>query len=138
MSGNPLLTQTAEYALRAMACLTRQPRRRLTVTQLAERTHVPRTYLSKVMRRLVVAGLVSGKKGHHGGFKLALPPHYVRLADILMAVDALPSDSCVYGEPECDAANPCPLHDNWLELKEAYVHWMHAHTLQELEQGKAP
>ncbi len=54
-----LLNQTAEYALRAMATLAvLWPDDRVTARALALRANVPASYASKVLRKLVVSGLV--------------------------------------------------------------------------------
>ena len=44
-----MISQTAQYALRAIVCLAARPHISLTTAQLAEITMVPSKYLSKVM-----------------------------------------------------------------------------------------
>ena len=59
------LNQTVEYGLRAMAQLAVAPNRnRISAEELACLTGIPRHYVSKIMRRLVEAGLVTSLKGH--------------------------------------------------------------------------
>ncbi|HMR79653.1 MAG TPA: Rrf2 family transcriptional regulator, partial [Polyangiaceae bacterium] len=59
------LSQTAEYALRALSQLAAQrPARALTAQELARLTLVPASYLSKILRKLVAAGLLDSQKGH--------------------------------------------------------------------------
>src|SRR5689334_13347948 len=80
----PLISQTAEYALRALALIAALPEgRSLTAIELSEHASVPVHYLSKVLRRLVAAGLLSSQKGHGGGFCLARPAEQVRFLDVL-------------------------------------------------------
>ncbi|MBW2295571.1 MAG: Rrf2 family transcriptional regulator, partial [Deltaproteobacteria bacterium] len=67
-----VLSQTAEYALRAMAWLATAPTREpVRAKDLSVATGIPSHYLSKVMRRLVLAGLLISQKGQGGGFLLA-------------------------------------------------------------------
>ena len=68
-----IVNQTAEYALRAMASLARADGA-LTAEELSAQASVPVHYLAKVMRQLVVAGLVSARRGRGGGFRLARSP----------------------------------------------------------------
>lgn len=128
------VSQTAEYALRAMSCLAAQPSgTALTALALSDAACVPAHYLSKILRKLVEAGLLSSQKGHGGGFVLARAPTRVRLADILAAVDELPTGGrCAFGWGNCDARHPCPLHDAWSRLNIAFCEWAEGTTLAEV------
>lgn len=130
-SGAPLLPQTAEYALRAMVCLSRaEPDELVPRETLVEQAHLPAAYASKVLRKLVLSGLVEGRKGWHGGFRLARPAAEVRFLDVLLAVDCDPSpDHCAFGYGPCNAKNPCPLHDSWLDLRGRFRDWATQTTL---------
>lgn len=127
-----LLPQTAEYALRAMAHLVSQPRDTgVRASDLSEATGIPLAYLSKILRRLVVAGLLGSKKGHGGGFVLVRAPERVSFLEVLDAVDfdADPSD-CAFGWSRCDPNHPCPLHPTWSRLKDTFRTWAAETTLQ--------
>ena len=130
----PLLTTTAEYALRAMAELATGRRAEVvTASDLSARTGVPEAYLSKVLRRLVSHGLLHGTKGHGGGFMLARPASRIRFIDVLEAVDSMPSaNRCVFGRPRCSDSNPCLLHPAWSKMKDAFVQWARTTTLAEV------
>ena len=65
-----MISQTAEYALRAIVHLAQTHPVPQTAASIAERTHVPVPYLSKVMQSLARVGLVSSQRGLHGGFAL--------------------------------------------------------------------
>ncbi|MAG34013.1 MAG: hypothetical protein CL908_24300 [Deltaproteobacteria bacterium] len=94
------------------------------VKDLSIATGIPSHYLSKVMRRLVLAGLLVSQKGQGGGFLLSKAPEEIPFIDILTAVDAYPSDGhCAFGWGECDAAHPCPLHGSWSRLNEQLQSW---------------
>ena len=126
-----LMTQTAEYALRAMACLANVgPDRPLRSKELAEAAHIPSHYVSKVMRRLVVASLVSSKRGHGGGFSLARRPDQITFLEVLEATDHfVETRRCAFGMGDCDSADPCPLHPAWVELNTCMGEWARKTTL---------
>ena len=132
------LSRSAEYALRTSACLSRLAGEgRVRAKDLAPLASVPLPYLSKILRRLTAAGVLTSQKGHHGGFALARDPGEIRFVDILRAVDFEPTaDHCLFGWENCDEANPCPLHPEWADLKEKIEEWARTRTLADIQQGE--
>ena len=82
-----MFSQTVEYALRAMLYLASLDRAAVNSETIAGATGVPAGYLSKVMRDLVVAGLVASFRGPHGGFTLAREAADITVFDVVNAVD---------------------------------------------------
>jgi len=126
-----VLSQTAEYALRAMASLATVPDGRpARASDLSRATGIPSHYLSKILRRLVIADLLVSQKGQGGGFSLARPPEDIRFIDILVAVDGLPQqDRCAFGWGDCNDTHPCPLHESWSKLSDHLHAWARENTL---------
>ena len=134
-----ILSQTAEYALRAMASLASAPAGEpVRAKDLSTATGIPTHYLSKVMRRLVIAGLLISQKGQGGGVLLAKAPGEIAFIDILTAVDAFPvSGRCAFGWGECDENVPCPLHGSWSQLNEHLQTWAESTTLADIAKDGA-
>jgi len=84
-----MISQTAEYALRAMVFLAEQPEASHPVPVIAEQTKVPAGYLSKVLQSLVKGGLVSSQRGLGGGFRLSRPVAEVTLLDVVNCVSPI-------------------------------------------------
>lgn len=106
-----MISQTAEYALRAVACLAAYPKSSLTAPQIASVTKVPASYLSKVLQALGKSKLVKSQRGLHGGFLLAQPADKISLLDVIDAVDPIrPITQCPL-DLETHGKNLCPLHD---------------------------
>ena len=104
-----MISQTAEYALRAIVYLASKPDAPQTTPQIAAITKVPADYLSKVLQGLAAAGLVRARRGRDGGFSLALPPDQLTVFDIIDAVDPIRRiKSCPLGIK--GHINLCPLH----------------------------
>ncbi|MCK6528419.1 Rrf2 family transcriptional regulator [Myxococcota bacterium] len=113
---SPGLPLTSRYALAAVIALARLPPGTKESTQsLAERTSVPPSFLSKVLGQLARAGIVSGLKGHGGGYELARDPEHIFLGEVLDALGDAPATArpCVMGDRICDERCPCALHDRW-------------------------
>jgi Rrf2 family protein len=105
-----MLSQTIEYALRAMTYLASTERGAAFNSEtIAERTKVPKGYLSKILRDLVVAELIVSQRGPNGGFSLARPPDKITMLDVVNAVDPIPRiKKCPLGNPS--HLQLCPLH----------------------------
>lgn len=105
-----MISQTAEYALRAIVYLAGPVEGARTVTQIAAATCVPAGYLAKVMQNLSRAQLVKSQRGLNGGFTLARDPRELSVLEIVNAVDPLRRF------PECPlgiashGTRLCPLH----------------------------
>lgn len=132
-----ILNQTAEYALRGMAVLaTRGTGQRVTSQEISELAHIPPHYVSKVMRRLVRAKLVTAQRGHGGGFALAVAPDQVTLLQILEAAEfEVEQSRCAFGFGRCDTLHPCPLHPAFSELNASFIDWACRTTLATAQGG---
>lgn len=105
-----MISQTAEYALRAIVFLGNQPGSPCTTSKLAAEIDAPPSYLAKVMKGLTRAGIVLSRRGLHGGFTLARDPAEVTILDVVDSVDAFHRiDKCPLGRPG-HTSGLCPLH----------------------------
>jgi len=112
-----MLSKTAEYALRAVMLLSRDPGRAESADRLAEVTKVPRRYLHKVLQDLVRGGIVRSQSGPGGGYSLALAAEEVTILDVVNAVAPLERiRHCPLGLKSHTSL--CPLHK---ELDGAYA-----------------
>lgn len=105
-----MLSQTTEYALRAvvhLASLSPQPQ---TTNQISEATMVPRAYLAKVVQALVRAGILHSQRGVKGGVLLARSLDELTMLDVVNAVDPIQRiHTCPLGLP-AHGVRLCPLH----------------------------
>lgn len=105
-----MISQTTEYALRAVVWLAANPEKPLTAQQIAEATRVPAGYLAKVLQGLSRAGLLHSQRGLGGGFSLARPPEALSMWEVVQAVDPIRRiDTCPLGF-EAHGDSLCPLH----------------------------
>jgi Rrf2 family protein len=106
-----MISQSAEYSLRAVLCLASHPRgTALTTQQIAERSNIPAGYLAKLLQVLGRAGIVVSQRGLNGGFSLAIAPEKLTLLDIGRSVESSRRiTKCPAGNPDHDV-QLCPLH----------------------------
>ena len=131
-----LISQTAEYAIRVMSCLAVRPDGEVARSAaLSAETNIPAHYLSKVLRKLVAAKILSAAKGHGGGFALAKASNKIRIIDIIEAVEPpLPAKHCIFGWRICNSKEPCILHHRWSTVNEAFQTWVRTTTISEIRQ----
>ena len=107
-----MISQTAEYALRAAVHLADQAGETghpLTAPVIAAATQVPVGYLSKVLQNLSRAGIITSQRGPGGGFRLAREATDITIYEVVQAVDTLPRiHKCPLGLEEHERL--CPLH----------------------------
>jgi Rrf2 family protein len=92
------------------------PGSRSSLTDLAVAVDVSPAFLSKVLQRLVRAGLVTSRRGKRGGFELLDRGRSASLMDILAALDGVPAlNVCLNGG--CHRSEYCAAHGVWMEAQ---------------------
>lgn len=127
-----MLSQTTEYALRAMACLAQTPNELVPTGTLAERSKVPANYMSKVLQQLAAADLITGRRGVGGGYRLSRSPGQISLLDVVNAVGEVRRiQSCPLGREGHDAGL-CALHRKEDEAAAAVIKVFEGSTLADV------
>lgn len=109
-----ILSQTTEYALRALALMSQDERATYSSTFLHERLGIPRKYLQRLLTGLTKRGLIRSVRGRNGGYVFARSIKRIYLAQIIDAVEGFERiPSCLFGFKECPLNSPCALHDLW-------------------------
>ncbi len=105
-----MISQTAEYALRAVVWLASASDAPHGTPEIARVSQVPAGYLAKVLQKLARAGLVTSAPGRGGGFRIARPPAEISVLDVVNAVDPIRRiHSCPLGLTS-HGTTLCPLH----------------------------
>lgn len=105
-----MISQTAEYALRAIVFLADQEGAARTNVQISEATQIPVGYLAKVMQGLGRAKLVTSQRGLNGGFKLRRRSDDITVLEVVNSIDPVRRiHACPLNLPS-HGTNLCPLH----------------------------
>jgi Rrf2 family transcriptional regulator, iron-sulfur cluster assembly transcription factor len=138
-----MLSQTGEYALRAMVHLAQAEEEgaRIQADEVAEALQIPRNYLSKILHTLGRKGLLASTRGPGGGFRLAVPPAELPLARIVEIFDPqlLAEDQrCLMGREVCSDADACPAHEHWKKVSREVRAFFSRTSLATLAGGSGP
>lgn len=102
-----MISQTAEYALRAVVFLANQEIPH-TTSAIATNTQVPVGYLAKVMQTLSRGKIVHAQRGLNGGFTLAIPADKLTVLQVINTMTPIQRfHQCPLG---LHGRNLCPLH----------------------------
>jgi Rrf2 family protein len=130
-----MISRTSKYALQILGFLVSENGGRSRSEDIAKKTGIPANYLSKILNQLRKQRLVEAEKGWGGGFRLRPEARQRPIEEILAVIDGVDStrrDECVFGHPECDSGNPCPLHPYWERIRETYREMVSRTTVADL------
>jgi Rrf2 family protein len=134
-----MLSQTAEYALRAVLYLAEHGEARtVRVAEMARALRIPHNYLSKILHHLARAGVLVSTRGKTGGFQLAVPAARLRLYEIVAPFDRMDERRrCLLGRPQCSDGTACAAHTRWKEVADRVTTFFRETTVADLLRGAA-
>lgn len=129
-----MLSQTAEYALRAVLHLARhEGEGPVRGDDVARALDVPRNYLSKILHALARDGILTSTRGPGGGFELAVRAGTLSLERVVGAFDDLAREGrCLLGHTVCSDATACGAHRRWKEVRGNVRAFFHETTVADL------
>lgn len=132
------ISARADYAVRAVIAIA-QHDDHVSAEAVAEEQGIPSSFLEVILSSLRRAGIVASRRGAAGGYRLALSPSAVSVADVIRAVDgplvyvrdARPSD-LDYGDAQQALASL------WIALRANVRAVLEQTTIADLVQGDLP
>ncbi|UCD57130.1 MAG: Rrf2 family transcriptional regulator [Candidatus Hydrogenedentota bacterium] len=114
------LTRGADYGLRGMVYLARQPADKLVMAnEIAAAENMPEYFFSKIFQNLAKVGLVNSFRGSNGGFLLAKPPAEITVREVTEAIEGpIAFSRCVNAPQTCEKSSTCPFHYYWKEAQQ--------------------
>ena len=131
-----LLSKTCNYALRASLYAANQSDREyIPINEISQKLNISFHFLTKILQKLTENGIMLSFRGPNGGIKLAKPAQQISLYEIIIAIDgAVIFEKCILGLDECHNASPCPLHEQWQNIRENLKAFFQKNTLEILVQ----
>ena len=77
-----------EYATRAVLHLALEYPEVVTIHQIAERHRIPVKYLEQILLELKRGGVLTSRRGVHGGYLLSRAPEEISVGEVLQIVDS--------------------------------------------------
>ncbi len=130
-----MLSNTAEYALRAMVFLARsEPGKVLPGRDLSVMSGVPAKYLSKILLDLNRAGMVSAVRGQGGGYRLTRDAKDIRLIEVVEIFDRPRAHPrCLLSfDRDCSDDAGCSAHGRWKLVRSVYLSFLDTTSLADI------
>ncbi|CAN5291247.1 Rrf2 family transcriptional regulator [soil metagenome] len=123
--------------MRAMVALARHHGEGpMSIAEIAKESSVPPAYLEQLVAPLRRAGIVTSKRGAHGGYILARSPELVRVGDVYRVMEGpvAPMD-CVsenIDDQTCPLIDGCETRPVWLKVRDSIIEAIDSTTLADL------
>ena len=106
---------------------------RVSTGTISEAENIPRAFLSKVISKLVVAGLVITSRGMGGGVLLARSPEEITLLQVIEAMEGpVLLHRCLLRPGTCELHSYRAACDVWRDIQAHFVQDLDAVTMEEL------
>jgi FeS assembly SUF system regulator len=133
------ISRLTDYSTVLLAALADEPQRVQTAAALAAQTHIAAPTVSKLLKQLQRAGLVSSTRGLHGGYQLARPASQISAAAILDALEGpVALTDCSAGHGQCGIEDTCRVGRVWQRLNLAIRRALYDVSLAQLAGLDAP
>ncbi len=112
------ITRETDYGVRCVLYLARKAQEIAPVNEIAKAMHIPKSFLAKILQRLVKAGIVISGRGISGGFSLAKKPENISILDVIKAIQGDSAiNICAIDKKLCRLSKTCSVHPVWVELR---------------------
>ena len=108
------ISKLADYGTVVMVYLARRSGALCNARDIAVHTHLALPTVSKLLKRLTVAGLLFSVRGVSGGYRLQRPAADITVAEIIYALDDQRGlTECSSSSTDCLLQGICPVQSNW-------------------------
>jgi len=132
-----VFSKTCEYAIRAVFFIAHRTANggRVGIKEISTGIDSPEAFLAKILQELTRKGILNSAKGPNGGFFVDDYNLKMPLSAVVKAVDGEGIfTGCGMGLQYCSAANPCPLHNEFKEIRDKIQEMMDNTTIGEFNE----
>jgi FeS assembly SUF system regulator len=106
-----------DYAMLIMGEIAKASGSILSAAHIADALHLTTPTVSKILKMLSEAGLVSSVRGAEGGYYLAKPAENITIADIICAMEGeIALTVCCEQSGRCSIDSLCTMRENWIKI----------------------
>lgn len=131
-------SKTCEYAIRAVIFIAQKSEggRKVGIKEIAAGIDSPEHFIAKILQDLSKRELIQSSKGPNGGFYVDSSAQSNTLADIVKAIDGEKIfKGCGLGLKSCSETKPCPLHNDFKEIRKKMQLTLQSATIGEFNEN---
>ena len=131
-------SKTCEYAIRAVIFVAQKSEggRKVGIKEIAAGIDSPEHFIAKILQDLSKRELIQSSKGPNGGFYVDSSAQSNTLADIVKAIDGEKIfKGCGLGLKSCSETKPCPLHNDFKEIRKKMQLTLQSATIGEFNEN---
>lgn len=133
------ISKLADYGTVVMVYLAKHAEHLCNARDIALHTHLAVPTVSKLLKRLTAAGLLTSVRGVAGGYRLKRPAAMVSVADIIYALDdARGLTECSTHTNECSLQHVCQIQGNWRLISQSIASALASVSLEALAKPTIP
>lgn len=131
-----MFSKACEYAIKATIYIAQQSNenRRVNVKEVSKEVDAPEAFTAKILQQLCRENILTSNRGKMGGFVFESEMQKkVKIYDVIkiMDGDAL-FTNCGLGLHKCSSENPCPVHDDFKEVRNALLAMVQKYSFYDL------
>jgi FeS assembly SUF system regulator len=127
------ISKLTDYAIIVLGHMAKEPSRTHAATDLAEAAGVAVTTVSKVLKSLTRAEVLTSTRGVKGGYQLAREPERTSVASIIYALEGpIALTECGLEHDACQQSSSCHIRGNWSVINRAIRTALESVTLADM------
>lgn len=131
-----MFSKACEYGIRAAIYIRHQSKlgHRASLKAIAKAIDSPVAFTAKILQALAKSRLILSTKGPTGGYEIMNDEGAkITLLQIVNAIDGDKTyNGCGLGLEQCNAAKPCPIHDQFAAIRYELKNMLQTTTIQDL------
>ncbi|GGI89474.1 SUF system Fe-S cluster assembly regulator [Legionella impletisoli] len=127
------ISKLADYGTVVMVYLAKRVEQVSNARDIAAHTHLTVPTVSKLLKRLTAAGLLTSNRGVAGGYRLQRPASDISVAEIIYALEEHRGlTECSMEPNECSLQGVCHVQSNWRLISHAIESALESVSLEDL------
>ncbi|MDX1837429.1 SUF system Fe-S cluster assembly regulator [Legionella taurinensis] len=133
------ISKLADYGTVMMVYLARRAPTLCNARDIAQHTHIAVPTVSKLLKRLTAAGLLTSVRGVSGGYRLKLAASEISVGQIISALEErLGLTECSLQQNVCSLQSVCHIQGNWQLISQAIEAALDSVSLEVLAKPTLP
>ncbi len=132
------INRQTDYAVRVILALSKKARgKRVPTSEIGQEMLIPPSLLQRIVAELASGGFIITQAGRDGGITLAHDPKNISLLEVVEFFEGeIYLSDCILKPGECPFELKCPVHCQWVRLKNLLRNEMASISFQQLvEEG---